>query len=201
LLRDELDAVVLAASTPVFYQDAFARALALTGHDGEQVRLAPFGEGRDGLCVERANALIAAAVQGIPFAPAAGPPASSPASFCAATLVIGGGVAGIQASLEIAASGNKVYLVETHRHHRRTHGHVRQDLPHARLRGVHSDSKMVAAGQNPNIEILVLSEVEQVTGSAGAFKVKVLKHASRVDAKRLRGLRRLRPLLSGDCAE
>ena len=192
LLRDELDAVVLAAEHPGFYQAAFARALALTGHDGEQVRLASFGEGRDGHSVERAKALIAAAVQGIPFTLAAGPPASSPASFCTATLVIGGGVAGIQASLEIAASGNKVYLVERTGTIGGRMAMFDKTFPTLDCAACILTPKMVAAGQNPNIEILALSEVEQVTGSAGAFKVKVLKRARRVDASAC--------VACGDCA-
>ena len=192
LLRDELDAVVLAAEHPGFYQAAFARALALTGQDGELVRLAPFGEGRDGHSTERAKALIAAAVQGIPFPPAAGHSASSPASFCTATLVIGGGVAGIQASLEIAASGNKVYLVERNGTIGGRMAMFDKTFPTLDCAACILTPKMVAAGQNPNIEILALSEVEQVTGSAGAFKVKVLKRARRVDASAC--------VACGDCA-
>jgi len=138
---------------------------------------------------ERAKALIAAAVQGIPFTP---PPASSPASFSTATLVIGGGVAGIQASLEIAASGNKVYLVERTGTIGGRMAMFDKTFPTLDCAACILTPKMVAAGQNSNIEILALSEVEQVTGSAGAFKVKVLKHASRVDSSAC--------VACGDCA-
>ena len=189
LRREKLDAVVLASEHPGFYQAAFARALALTGRDGEQVRLASFGERSDGQSTERAKALIAAAVQGIPFTP---PPASSPASFSTATLVIGGGVAGIQASLEIAASGNKVYLVERTGTIGGRMAMFDKTFPTLDCAACILTPKMVAAGQNSNIEILALSEVEQVTGSAGAFKVKVLKHASRVDSSAC--------VACGDCA-
>lgn len=44
-------------------------------------------------------------------------------------LVVGGGIAGIQASLDLAESGYLVHLVEKIRH-RRSYGPVGQDLPH-----------------------------------------------------------------------
>ena len=54
-----------------------------------------------------------------------------------ATLVVGGGIAGITAALEIADAGFPVHLVERAAVDRRPHGPVRQDLPDARLRGLH----------------------------------------------------------------
>ena len=54
-----------------------------------------------------------------------------------AVVVVGGGIAGMQASLDLAESGMKVYLVESRALHRRQNGPARQDLPHQRLRHVH----------------------------------------------------------------
>ena len=58
-----------------------------------------------------------------------------------AALVVGGGIAGIQAALDLADAGVQVYLVEREPTHRRPHGDVRQDLPDARLLGLHPDAE------------------------------------------------------------
>ena len=50
-----------------------------------------------------------------------------------AVLVVGGGVAGVQAALDLTELGLKVYLVEKKRRHRRGHGPAGQDLSHQRL--------------------------------------------------------------------
>lgn len=60
-----------------------------------------------------------------------------------ATLVIGGGIAGLQATLELADAGYPVYLVEPQSEHRRPHGPVRQDLPHLGLLGLHPHTEDV----------------------------------------------------------
>jgi hypothetical protein len=47
-----------------------------------------------------------------------------------AVMIVGAGIAGIQASLDLANSGLKVFLVEKGNQHRRRDGPARQDLPH-----------------------------------------------------------------------
>jgi heterodisulfide reductase subunit A len=187
LRKAKLNTVVLAAEHPGFYKPAFSRALVLAGGDGEQVRLASFGERGDGATSDqvwdqdRAKAVLASAVQGVPFTVDAEcfPKAES---FNTATLVIGGGVAGIQAALEVAESGHKVYLVERTGTIGGRMAMFDKTFPTLDCAACILTPKMVAVSQNPNIELLVLSEVEEVAGSFGQFKVKVLKHATRVDA-------------------
>ncbi len=173
------NAVVLAGDSPGFYKPAFTRALSLAGGDAEQVRLASFRE-HGAMADERAKAVLACAVYGVPFNLAAEPESRS--SVYTDTLVIGGGIAGIQASLEIAEAGFKVHLVE------RTPtigGHMAmfdKTFPTLDCAACILTPKMVAAGQHPNIDLMMLSEVKEVSGGPGAYQVKVLKHASRVDA-------------------
>ena len=57
-----------------------------------------------------------------------------------ATLIVGGGIAGITAALEIADAGYPGPHRGARAVHRRPHGPVRQDLPDARLRGLHPDA-------------------------------------------------------------
>ena len=83
----------------------------MAGGNPEEVRLASFREhgAQSGDTTERAKAVVACAVHGVPFSLVA-IPELTPVN--PATLIIGAGVAGIQAALEIADAGKKVYLVE-----------------------------------------------------------------------------------------
>ena len=103
--------MVIAGDSPGFFKPAFTRAMALAGGDPREVRLASFQEhgASRGIGTERAKAVLACAVHGVPYALAAVPDTTA---VHPATLIIGGGVAGIQAALEIADAGKKVYLVE-----------------------------------------------------------------------------------------
>lgn len=69
-----------------------------------------------------------------------------------AALVIGGGIGGISAALELANMGHKTYLVK--RPYRRRHGPAGQNLSHQRLFGLHPYLMMVEAFNHPNIETL-----------------------------------------------
>nr|NQU93710.1 CoB--CoM heterodisulfide reductase iron-sulfur subunit A family protein [Bacteroidota bacterium] len=99
------------------------------------------------------------------------------------TLVIGGGIAGIQASLEIANSNHKVSLLE------RTGtigGHMAmfdKTFPTLDCAACILTPKMVDVGLHPNIDLMTYSEVKEVTGGPGNYKVKILKKARRVDLK------------------
>jgi heterodisulfide reductase subunit A2 len=103
------------------------------------------------------------------------------------TLVIGGGISGMTAALKIAASGNKVYLVEKEPS---IGGHMLQfdkTFPTLDCSACTLTPRMTATGQNPNIELLTLAEVQEVTGYVGNFKVKVIKKARYVDTKKCIG--------------
>ncbi len=94
-----------------------------------------------------------------------------------ATLVVGGGIAGIQAALEIADSGFPVYLVEREP---TIGGHMAQfdkTFPTLDCAACILTPKMVDAGAHPNITLLTWSEVERVDGFVGSFTVTVRKKA------------------------
>ncbi|MFX1521706.1 MAG: 4Fe-4S binding protein, partial [Promethearchaeota archaeon] len=98
-----------------------------------------------------------------------------------AVLVIGGGIAGIQASLDLAKLGFKTYLVEKRPN---VGGKVTQL---DKLYPTMEDSLYYLAPlfgdllENPNIELFTYSEVTSVTGSAGNFKITILKYPRFVD--------------------
>ncbi len=104
-----------------------------------------------------------------------------------AVLVIGGGIAGIQAALEVAGAGRKVYLVERDPS---IGGHMAQfdkTFPTLDCAACILTPKMVSVGQSPNIELMTYSEVEEVSGYVGSFKVRVRRKARLVDEDRCNG--------------
>lgn len=90
-------------------------------------------------------------------------------------LVVGGGIAGIEAGLHIANAGKQVYMVEKEPS---IGGHMAQfdkTFPTLDCAACILTPKMVQAGQNKNIELLSYSEVIEVNGYIGNFKVKIKK--------------------------
>lgn len=88
-------------------------------------------------------------------------------------LVIGGGVAGIQASLDLADAGYKVYLVEKTPSIGGKMAQLDKTFPTMDCSSCILTPKMVDVARHPNIELLTYSEVKEVDGYIGNFKVKV----------------------------
>ncbi len=98
-----------------------------------------------------------------------------------ATLVVGGGIAGIQSALEIADAGYHVYLVEREPS---IGGHMAQfdkTFPTLDCSACILTPRMVQAGTHPNITLLTWSEVEKVDGYVGNFTVTVRKKARKIN--------------------
>lgn len=93
------------------------------------------------------------------------------------TLVVGGGIAGIQAALEIAESGNKVYLVEKESTIGGQMAKFDKTFPTLDCSACILTPKMVSVSHRKNIETLTLSEVQEVSGFVGNFKVRIRKKA------------------------
>ncbi|MEJ5376481.1 MAG: FAD-dependent oxidoreductase [bacterium] len=92
-------------------------------------------------------------------------------------LIVGGGIAGMQAALDVAKAGYKAYLVERQP---TIGGHMLQfdkTFPTLDCASCIGTPKMVSVGQNPNIELFTYSEVENVSGFIGNYKVTVRKKA------------------------
>ncbi len=102
-------------------------------------------------------------------------------------LVVGAGIAGIQAALDIARAGNQVYLVEKEPS---IGGHMVQfdkTFPTLDCAACISTPKTVAVAQNSNIHLLSYSEIMEVNGYVGNFTVKVRKKPRYVLEERCTG--------------
>ncbi len=108
-------------------------------------------------------------------------------------LVIGGGIAGIQAALEIAENGIYTYLVERSPSIGGKMAQLDKTFPTLDCSACILTPKMVDVNRQPNIELLSYSEVERIEGYIGNFKVKVKKKPRYVDEEKCIGC--------GECAK
>lgn len=170
----------------------FARAFTSLNLDIKNIILNDFQE--NGVLesgnTQLAKAQILCAIFDVPFDETT---LEEESEVCSETLVIGAGIAGIQAALEIANANQKVHLLE------RTGtigGHMAmfdKTFPTLDCAACILTPKMVEVGQHPNINLLTYSEVKGIDGSPGNFKVKILKKARRVNLSSCIGC--------GSCAE
>jgi heterodisulfide reductase subunit A len=108
-------------------------------------------------------------------------------------MVVGGGIAGINAALDMANMGFKVYLVEKDES---IGGHMAQldkTFPTLDCSICIEGPKMVEVARNPNIEIISFADILQVDGFIGNFKVRIRKNARFVIPENCTGC--------GECAD
>jgi len=106
-------------------------------------------------------------------------------------LIIGGGIAGIQAALDIANSGHEVVLVEREPTIGGRMAQLDKTFPTLDCSACILTPKMVDVAQHPNITLLSYAEVQEVKGFVGNFEVKIKKKARYVDEEKCTGC--------GDC--
>jgi len=88
-------------------------------------------------------------------------------------LVVGGGVAGIQASLDLADSGFKVYLIDQGASIGGVMAQLDKTFPTNDCSMCILSPKLVATGRHPNITILTNAEITGLNGEAGNFEVEL----------------------------
>jgi heterodisulfide reductase subunit A len=108
-------------------------------------------------------------------------------------LVVGGGIGGIQVSLDLAESGFKVYVVDTSPSIGGVMARLDKTFPTNDCAMCILSPKLVDAGRHRNVEVLTYSEVEGVSGDAGNFLVSIRELPRYVDAEKCTGC--------GMCAE
>jgi len=104
-----------------------------------------------------------------------------------AVTVVGGGIAGIQAALDIANSGFKVYLVEEQPCVGGVMAQLDKTFPTNDCSSCMMGPKLVELANHPNIDILAYSELLDLSGEPGHFQATVRKKARGVDPQRCLG--------------
>ncbi|MFW9771907.1 MAG: FAD-dependent oxidoreductase, partial [Candidatus Thorarchaeota archaeon] len=108
-------------------------------------------------------------------------------------LVIGGGIAGIQTSLDLTELGFKVYLVERNPSIGGRMAQLDKTFPTNDCSLCILAPKMVEVFRNPNIELMTYHEVLSISGGAGDFTVNILKKPRYIDETKCKGC--------GDCSQ
>jgi heterodisulfide reductase subunit A2 len=102
-------------------------------------------------------------------------------------LVVGGGIGGIQAALNLADSGFYVYLLEKSPAIGGRMSQLDKTYPTNDCSMCIMAPKLVECGRHLNIEIITFADIESVEGAAGNFKVKIKKRARSIDVNRCIG--------------
>jgi heterodisulfide reductase subunit A len=111
----------------------------------------------------------------------------APSGSRPAALVIGGGIAGIQASLDLADAGFPVYLVERSPSIGGRMSQLDKTFPTLDCSSCILTPKMVDAGRHPNIRLLTYSEVDRVEPREGGFQAQIRLKPRYVDMDKCRG--------------
>ena len=98
-----------------------------------------------------------------------------------AVMVVGGGIAGIQAALDLADLGFRVYLVEQGPAIGGKMAQLDKTFPTNDCSMCILSPKLIECQRNANIEIITLAEIREITGDPGRFKVSVLKKPRYID--------------------
>jgi len=104
-----------------------------------------------------------------------------------AALVVGGGIGGMQAALDLAGAGIKVYLVESKPAIGGVMAQLDKTFPTNDCAMCTMAPRLVEIGRHKDIQILTLSEVESVAGQAGNFTVTIKKQARYIDEAKCTG--------------
>ena len=104
-----------------------------------------------------------------------------------AVLVVGGGVAGIQASLDLADSGFKVYLIDNGSSIGGVMAQLDKTFPTNDCSMCILSPKLVATGRHPNITILTNAEIAGLNGKAGNFEAKLRRKSRYIIEEKCNG--------------
>ncbi|MBE0478202.1 FAD-dependent oxidoreductase [Candidatus Aerophobetes bacterium] len=104
-----------------------------------------------------------------------------------AVMVVGGGIGGIQASLDLAESGFRVYLVEKKPGIGGVMAQLDKTFPTNDCSMCILSPKLLGAGRNQNIEIISYADLEKVEGEAGNFKISLKKKSTFVNSDKCTG--------------
>ncbi len=181
---NNLDGVIVAACSPRMHEPTFRKACAEAGLNPYLCEMAnirehcswvhPNEEATTDKAIDLVRTLVEKVKKNEPLDPIRVPVTKR-------AMVIGGGVAGIQAALDIANAGHKVVMIERDPS---IGGHMSQlseTFPTLDCSQCILTPRMVEIAQHPNITLYSYAEVESLEGFIGNFKVKVRKKSKSLD--------------------
>ena len=187
----KLDRVVIATCSPRMHEETFRKAV---GEAGLNPYLSEIVNLREHVswphthepekATEKAKALVRMGVARVRLSE---PLKKRKVSVEKNVLVVGGGIAGIQASLDLANAGFKVWLVEKAPSIGGRMAQLDKTFPTLDCSACILTPKMVDVAKHPNVTLLTNSEVVGVKGFVGNFEASILKKPRYVDESRCVG--------------
>jgi len=180
----KLEGVVVSCCSPTLHEDTFRNASERSGLNPYQCEIANIREKCSWVHSDKAeatdkaikitNSMIDKVVENQSLEPIK-------VGVTRKCLVIGGGIAGIQAALDVADIGHKVILVEKSPTIGGRMAQLSETFPTLDCSQCILTPKMVQVYHHPNIELLAYSEIQSISGYVGNFNVKILKRPTYVD--------------------
>jgi NADH:ubiquinone oxidoreductase subunit E/NAD-dependent dihydropyrimidine dehydrogenase PreA subunit len=180
----KLDAVVVAACSPTLHENTFRGASERGGLNRYVCEMATIREHCSwvhddrAVATKKALSIIKGIVEKVRFNQSLDPIL---VDVTKRALVIGGGIAGIQSALDIANAGIETILVEQSPSVGGRMAQLSETFPTLDCSQCILTPKMVEVAQHSKIELLTYSEIEEISGSVGNYKVKIKKKPRYVD--------------------
>ncbi len=190
IASERLDAVVVASCSPHMHLKTFRRAAAAAGLNPYRLEMANIREQCSWVhhdkdrATEKAIGIVRTAVAKVRYNHALSP---IRVPMTRRAMVIGGGVAGIQAALDIADAGYEVVLVEREPSIGGKMAGLSETFPTLDCSQCILTPRMVEAGQHPRIKLYTYSELESVSGFVGNFEATIRKKTRYVDMAKCTG--------------
>jgi len=189
--KNRLDRVVISACSPRMHENTFRKTVADAGLNPYLLEIANVreqcswvhGDDKDAAtqkAIDLTRMMVAKSILDQPLTP-------KKVGLTKRALVIGGGIAGIQAALDIANTGHPVVLVEREATIGGRMAQLDKTFPTLDCSSCILTPRMVEVRQHPDITLLTYSEVENVSGFVGNFKVQIRQKARHVDASKCNG--------------
>ncbi len=185
IAEKNLDSIVVAACSPTMHEPTFRAAAEQAGINPYQVQMANIREQCSWVhpddqeeATRKAEAIVRAAVEKVrrdePLVPHEIPVTKR-------AMVVGGGITGMQAALDIADAGHPVVLVEREATIGGRMAQLSETFPTLDCASCILTPKMAEVGRHPLIQLMAYSEVEEVSGSVGNFRVRIRQKPTYVD--------------------
>ncbi len=182
--EQNLDGIIVAACSPTLHEKTFQNVAKLAGLNPYQIEIANIREQDSWVhsdkerATEKAIRIVKSMVEKVQQNESLEP---IKAGVTRRAMVIGAGISGLQAALDIADHGYEVLLVEKNPS---IGGHMIQlseTFPTLDCSQCIMTPKMVEVSRHPNIRVMTYHEVESISGFLGNFKVKIKKKPRYVD--------------------